>query len=238
MKKIDTASITIATVFANLLNRNLVIRDLDDSLVIDALRRSSLALQYASLSDLGNYLQQMDPQQLKGVASNVKGIFHELKYVDYINSSDLGWHAEIYQSTNHAGADIRITDKATGTLLREIQLKATDSVAYVQQHIDRYPHIDVFTTSEVSEAIPAAESTGFLNADLAIATNDQLDRVGDMSVQSQLEDAMQTSGLLSAAFQASQVFAGKKVLKEATKDALVNIGIATSTTALVAFLFG
>jgi len=238
MKKRDSANITIATVIQNLLKRSFTAQGPDDYIVIDALRRSKSSLSCASPTELGDYLERLSPDQLKGVANNVKGIFHELKYIDYINSSDLGLHAEIYQETNHPGADIRVVNVKTGELVRELQLKATESTAYIQEHIQRYPHIDVAATSEIAERLQGIESTGFSNADLTSQTSTSFEEIEDLSINSQIEDSLETSVLLSAAFQASQVLTGKKKMAEASKDALINIGIATSTTALVAYLFG
>lgn len=238
MKTKDSANITIATVIQNLLRRTFTAQGPDDYIVIDALRRSKSSLSCAGPRELGDYLEKLSPEQLKGVANNVKGIFHELKYIDYINSSDLGLHAEIYQNTNHPGADIRVTNIQTGELVRELQLKATDSTAYIQEHIQRYPHINLAATSEIAERLQGIESTGFSNAGLASQTSSSFDEIEDLSMNSQIEDSLETSGLLSAAFQASQVLAGKKKMAEASKDALVNIGIATSTTVLVTYLFG
>ena len=70
------------------------------------------------------------------------------------------------------------------------------------------------------------------------SVKEQFDQVSDLSSQAQIGDAIATSGLLSAALRASEVMSGKKELGVAGKDALVDIGIATSTTALVALLFG
>lgn len=238
MKKRDSANITIATVIQNLLKRSFMAQGPDDYIVIDALRRSKSSLSCASPTELGDYLERLSPDQLKGVANNVKGIFHELKYIDYINSSDLGLHADIYQETNHPGADIRVVNVKTGELVRELQLKATESTAYIQEHIQRYPHIDVAATSEIAGRLQGIESTGFSNADLTSQTSTSFEEIEDLSINSQIEDSLETSVLLSAAFQASQVLTGKKKMAEASKDALISIGIATSTTALVAYLFG
>lgn len=238
MKKTTTPNIIIATVFSNLLNKHFAVNNADEALVVEAIKRSNTSLHDASLTELGDYLSRMNASQLKGLANNVKGIYHELKYVDSVNHFDSTTHAQVYESTNHAGADIVFRDINNGEIVKEVQLKATDSTSYVSQHISRYPDIDVMATSEVAEKMSGVESTGFSNAELTDAVNRQFDQVSDLSTQAQIGDAAAVSGLLSAALRASEVISGKKKLGKAGKDALLDIGISTSTTALVAFLFG
>ena len=238
MKNPSSLHITIATVFSNLLNKHLVVNGEDEALVIEALRRSNNSLSEANLTELGDYLSSMEPEQLKGLGSNIKGIFHELKYVECINSEDNGITAEVFGDTNHAGADVLLKDSATDAVIGEVQLKATDSASYVSEHLKRYPDIDVAATSEVAECMDGVQNTGISNEEISQAVKDQFDQVGDLSTQAQIGDSVATSGLLSAALRASEVISGKKELGVAGKDALVDVGIATSTTALVALLFG
>ncbi|KZY73798.1 hypothetical protein A3740_18125 [Oleiphilus sp. HI0068] len=50
--------------------------------------------------------------------------------------------------------------------LSEVQLKATDNVTYVNEHIEKYPDIDVVATTEVAAKIDGVESSGFSNESL------------------------------------------------------------------------
>lgn len=238
MKNLRSEHVAIATVLQNLLKKHFAVNTADEQLVIDALRRSKNSLHDASLTELGDYVSDMSDEQLKGLANNIKGIYHELKYVQSVNSSSDHVAAEVFGETNHAGADVVLRNIETGKVIDEVQLKAADSVGYVSQHIVRYPEIDVMATSEVAERLDGVKSTGFSNAELTNAVTDQFDQTADLSTHAQLVDAVATSGLLSAAFRASEVISGKKQLGEAGKDALVDIGIAASTTAFVALLFG
>jgi len=237
MKKPNYIHITIATVFSNLLKKHYVVNTQDEFLILEALRRSNNSLENASLTELGDYLSNMNAEQLKGLENNIKGIYHELKYVECFNAEDNGYYAEVYEDTNHAGADVVLKDSVTHDVVNEVQLKATDSTSYVSEHIKRYPDIEVLTTSEVAECMDGIESSGISNETITKAVNEQFEQVNDLATQVQIGDAVVTSGLLSAALRASEVISGKKELGKAGKDALVDIGIATSTTALVALLF-
>jgi len=237
MKTNNTTRITIATVFANLLNKYFVVNTHDESLVVEALRRSNNALDYASLTDLADYLNTLDQNQLEGLAHNIKGIYHELKYADNINNLNNGISAELYEHNNHAGADIMLKDSSTGELINEVQLKATDSSGYIAQHYTHYPDIDVVATSEIAESLDHVQSSGLSNQELTRTIEEQFAQLSDISTQTQVIDAAATSGLLSAALRASEVLSGKKQPLAAGKDALADISIATGTTALSALLF-
>lgn len=92
----------------------------------------------------------MPTEDLTGLVSGVKGKLFELELVDQFNHGGLadGLHAEIAASATQPGYDIRILD-AEGHTMDLLQAKATDSVAYVKEALERYPNIDVTTTSEV-----------------------------------------------------------------------------------------
>jgi len=237
MKEINSLHITIATVFSNLLNKHFVTNTPDEDLIIKSIKRASNSLENADLTELGDYLSSMDQEQLKGLANNIKGIYHELKYVESINMQENGFYAEVFEDTNHPGADVILKDSESNQIINEVQLKATDSSFYVTEHIKKYPDIEVITTSEVAEYMDDVKSSGISNVEITNAVNEQFDQVADLSTQAQLGDAVATSGLLSAALRASEVISGKKELGNAGKDAIVDIGIATSTTALTALLF-
>ena len=107
--KSSTAVTTVATVFANLINKAQLQLSTDEQLVVEALRRSSNALSDMSLSEMGNYLRSMDDDSLRGLANNVKGIYHELQFVRRENLNGDAITARIFPETNHPGADVVLT---------------------------------------------------------------------------------------------------------------------------------
>ena len=79
----------IGGVLYALLTRSIVDESPESQLVLDALRRSDRDLTNASEAELSNYLDSYDAEQLKGIANNVKGIYHE-RY---------GWSSSTFRMT-------------------------------------------------------------------------------------------------------------------------------------------
>jgi hypothetical protein len=70
----------------------------------------------------------------------------------------MGTHASIFEATNHPVTDISIFDES-GNVVNELQLKATDSVGYINETLVENPDVAVVATSEV---------TGSINNDMVI----------------------------------------------------------------------
>lgn len=104
----------------------------------------------ASGEAFADAVARVPTEDLIGLVSGVKGKLFELELVDQFNQGGLadGLHAEIAASATQPGYDIRILD-SEGHTMDLLQAKATDSVAYVKEALERYPNIDVTTTSEV-----------------------------------------------------------------------------------------
>jgi hypothetical protein len=131
---------------------------------------------------LGEWLARMDEDQIAGVINNTKGVLHEMEFVRLENEDGDSVHAALFESTNHAGTDIRFSDIETGKIW-DIQLKATDSSAYVQAWLDAHPEGEIAVTSELAERLGLPDS-GFSNAELTARTEDVVDsllQAGDRS---------------------------------------------------------
>ena len=103
-----------------------------------------------SFQDKVRELDKLDSDSLTGFISGIKGKLFEQKYVEYLNDGNLpdGYSAILAESTTQPGWDIAIKG-ANGEMASVLQAKATDSVAYVQDALEKYPSIDVVTTDEV-----------------------------------------------------------------------------------------
>lgn len=229
------AMVTIATVFANLINKAPLYFSADEQLVVEALRRSSNALQGMPLGEMGDYLSSMDERALRGLASNVKGIYHELQFVRRENLDGDGITARLHPETNHPGADVVLS--RDGKDFAELQLKATDNSALVDRHMERYPDIPVAATEDVASSMPGVQSSGFSDALLESDVREALGDVSDQAQAAQVEEATVVSGLLAATIHAADVLAGKATAREATSRALRDIGVAVTSTLLVDLLF-
>lgn len=110
-------------------------------------------LAYPGLSQTESFadaVNRMSSDELTGLASGVKGKLFEMELVDHLNSGGLpdGFHAALAESATQPGWDIQITD-THGHISDVLQAKATESASYVQDALERYPNIDVTTTTEV-----------------------------------------------------------------------------------------
>jgi hypothetical protein len=231
----SSAAVTVATVFANLMNKAHLHFSADEQLVVDALRRSSKALSDMPLSEMGGYLRSMDDASLRGLANNVKGIYHELQFVRRENLDGDAVTARIFPETNHPGADVVLS--RDGHDFAELQLKATDNSSLLTKHFEKYPDISVAATDEVAGSLPGVRGSGFSDAALESDVKDAFSSVSDQAQISQLQDAAAVSGLLAAAMNAGDVLSGKVSAKEASKNTLRDMGVAVSSTFLVDLLF-
>jgi hypothetical protein len=149
----------------------------EEALVLEALRRSTRALGEATDAELGDHLRALDPEQLRGVMSNVKGIYHELLFERAEDLDGDAIVARLFEATNHPGADVELLDG--DTVIDAVQLKAVDCVSSVLQHRERYPDVCVVATEEVAAKLDWVQSSGFNNADLERQVAEAFDGVKD-----------------------------------------------------------
>jgi hypothetical protein len=104
-------------------------------------------------SHVGSY----SDQEWMGIVNSAKGKYFEYLVVAELNAGgtvgDLtlpdGYSAHLASSMTQPGWDMQIVDEHGGTA-ELLQLKATDSVGYLHDTLERYPEISILTTSEVS----------------------------------------------------------------------------------------
>ena len=227
----------IGGVFYALITNTVLYGSSEELFVIEALRRSKGSLHDASEADLAAYLDSLSPEQMRGVANNVKGIYHEMRWVEEYNSSHSDSYAVMHESATHQGSDVQIFSKETGDLLEEYQLKSTDSASYVREHLERYPDIDVLATNEASSVVDGVESSGFSNADNAANVGGVFDEVADNTLSDRVTESAELAGLVSAGREALAVLNGEAVIGEAGKRTLGTVVQAATATGITAFLF-
>ena len=119
---------------------------IDSSEVFDSIRRGYNELDDASNEDIIEYFQNVDTDSISGHVSNIKGILFEQEYVEQLASE--GIHAEIFEATNHPVVDISIIED--GIVVNELQLKATESVSYINSTLAEHPAVEIVATTEVA----------------------------------------------------------------------------------------
>lgn len=121
----------------------------NSELVFDSVRRGYNELNHASNDDIIAYFDDVDPDAMVGHVSNIKGILFEQMYVEQL--AEQGVYAEVFEATNHPIVDIAVFDD--GDVVNELQLKATDSVSYINTTLEEHPDVAIVATSEVANQI-------------------------------------------------------------------------------------
>lgn len=208
----------------------------EQELVLEALRRSKSELADASVQDLADYLQSMEPEQIAGAARNVKGIVHELLVMHVENTDGDGITAALKEATNYPGTDLEFS--VDGEVFREVQLKAVQSPEAIIEHFTRYPDVGVLATNEVAATLrphfgDRLQPSGFDNADLEKLTNEAFDELTGDDLESFLAEGTSSSVLIFGALQAKALLAGQVIRPKEMRQMLETAGIAAGTALTV-----
>ena len=151
----------------------------NEELVLHAIKRANPGFTDLSVSEIGDRLSSYDEDQLLGFANNVKGILHELQFIEIENEDGDHVTASIFPETNHEGTDIMLTDEETGEIV-SVQLKATDSSSYVNSWLEEYPEDEILVTEEIADSM-GLQSSGICNEKITVETEDFVDKIIDSS---------------------------------------------------------
>lgn len=199
-----------------------------EEFVLEALRRSNNDLTNATEEELAAYIQEMNPAQISGLSNNVKGIYHELLYQNKENTDGDQYIVEVFEATNHAGADIKIINTVTDEV-KEVQLKATRYISYIREHNEKYANIEVFATEEVANVNPSITSTGFSNAKLNEDVSNVINGLDDYDVPSSLT-SMSIAGMVTLARNAKVLLKSESITQKEKerliKDGAISAGVA------------
>ena len=88
-------------------------------------------------------------ERLEGLANGIKGKYFELLVADHLNRGESlgeltlgpGQIAQIADSPTQAGWDVQIVNEDDGSVIEELQLKATDSMSYIKSALTEYADI-------------------------------------------------------------------------------------------------
>ena len=120
---------------------------MDSEDVFNAVRRGYNKLQDASSDEICSYFSNLEQKELIGHINNIKGILFEQEIAETLNNQ--GVSASLFELTNHPDSDLMIMDG--NDIIGEFQLKATDSVSYINDTLDKNPDIPIITTHEVAQ---------------------------------------------------------------------------------------
>ncbi len=227
----------ISGVIYGLLTNSVIPADDEYQLALESIRRMKADWADATESELSDALSEYSPETLKGVAANVKGIYHETLFVHEFNLSNDDRYAEMFEKTNYPGADIQIKSVETDEVLEEFQLKASNDVSYVQSHFTKYPDIEVLATSEVAEKMAAVNSSGLSNDEITARMDTVLDDLSINTLGDRATDSAEIAAVLAAGKEVINVLNGKKMDSDIPLNIISAASAASVSTALVAYLF-
>ena len=176
----------------------------EEQIIIDALRRSMIDLNFASIEDISKKLSSFDEDRLPGLVNHIKGIVHEMEFVAFENEDGDSVFATLHSETNHPDYDVKMFDKNTNESW-EIQLKATDDKGYVQDWIAQHPDGEIIVTSEIAEKMELP-SSGLSNEDLKEGINEFIDRMIELQEDETIWDYFPYLLPISVAFVVHESF--------------------------------
>jgi len=166
-----------------------------DALILASLRRTNSSLADQPIEEVQNYLSSLDEDQIPGLVSNVKGVAHEMEFLRLENDDGDSIYASMFASPSHSDTDILFTDMETGDSW-EVQLKATDNSAYVQDWIDTHPDGEIVVTEEIAERMGLL-SSGISNEELTTDVSDFVSKMIDQADTADIWDFFPAISLIS-----------------------------------------
>ena len=97
-------------------------------------------------------------EKMMGILNSAKGKYFEYLVTDKLNAGEAvgdlqlpeGYQAVMATNANQPGWDIQILDPQ-GNTAEYLQLKATNSLGYINEILERYPDITILATDEVAD---------------------------------------------------------------------------------------
>lgn len=227
----------ITGVIYALLSETAIDDSMESQLALKAIRRVRNDWNEIAEAEISSVLSQFDPEQIRGLANNAKGIYHEMLFVDNYNKVHDDTYAEMYEATNYPGSDVMIRSSDTNEVLAEYQLKASSSDQIIKEHFEKYPDIDVLATEEIALKTSGVDSSGISNEEISNNMDDVIADVANNTFTDRVGESVFINGLAAAGLESIQVLSGKKSSSEAGINILKFTGVAATSTALVAYLF-
>ena len=191
-------------------------------------------------------LHDLPPEAAKGWLNAWKGKFFEVVVDDKLNAGEQvgdlrlgpGQVSRLAERPTQPGWDLEIVN-ADGSIAEQVQLKATHSLGYVKEALEKYPGIRVLATEEAaSDQIDAILTSGISNEAIEGQVAAPLAGLLDSPVEELFENiAPGLPFVLIATTEGARVLMGRQTFQRAMESALrrgTRTGAAMGAGALVA----
>lgn len=224
LDSIAAATAVNAIFYADYIDYDIITPQMEDAF--------SMSFPQLELSDL----EKMDTAQLNGIISNWKGKLFEINIRDKLNAGELvgeiqleeGQYAVVAESLTQTGWDLQILN-ADGSVAQELQAKATDSLSYINEAFEKYPDIDIVSTSEVAAFNNNLIDSNYSNEDLTNSVIDPVKSLFDTSTENFMETVFPVLPvLIIAGTEGRKCFLGKQTALEGLQTG-VKRGTKTAT---------
>ena len=172
-------------------------------------------------------------EQLEGFVNGVKGKYFEVLVADRLNAGETvgelqlepGQEARLAESPTQQGWDLQIVDR-NGESVEQIQLKATESMSYVKDALERYPDIQVAVPEEVDSETADIIGTGISNSMLEEITEEQIAELSEDAISNALDIAAEfavdvipvTSALIIGVTEGRHYLMGRAALRDTMRS--------------------
>ncbi len=181
-------------------------------------------LQYRRVSL--DSLRGATEERQEGLANGVKGKYFEVLVCKKLNAGESvgdiqlesGQVARIAKDANQPGWDLRIED-GNGEIVEDLQLKATESMSYVNRALEKYPTVRVVVPDELDARASLRD-----NVTASSITNEHLEQETDGQLSELSEGALKDLADKSAEFGLDAIPLASAVVIAATEGGMVLMG--------------
>ena len=209
-------------------------------------------LQYPNVVSEGlGSLRGASEERLDGLAQGVKGKYFEVLVRDRLNAGErvgelqmeLGQKAVLAESPTQRGWDLRVENE-DGTTDELLQLKATESMSYVKDALEKYPKIRVVVPSEIDGSSDRIVGTDVSDERLEGMADAQMSEIGESGLKDFADHAAEgivdsiplVSMVTTGVIEGRNVLAGRSTLRESLLRGAKRTGRAGAYNAIGAVL--
>ncbi len=239
---------------ASLLDALVAVAAVNSVFLSDQVNQDAVSPQMQEAFDLAHpnltldQLPHLEKAALNSMMGSWKGKYFEIELRDRLNKGDglggirlgEGQYAELAPDLTQPGWDLAICN-ADGTLDTVLQAKATDSMSYIRQALEKYPEIEVVATEEVaSKLIDEVINSEIENKDLEDVILAPMKNLMDGPLEEVLETVSPVLPVVIISMsEGRKVLLGRQTFQVALKESLeraLKSGVAIGIGGILALL--